>query len=117
MCRFLLELRKLNASTQSVPSLNIDTIPGSGFGIRGRLQRLNESIIQDFGNSGINYELEADDFLDGHQEASAARSPNEDIDTELGITAEEFPWAIAPAEDNINNTVGDIGGPSTMRSR
>ena len=103
MCRFLLQLRKFNTSAQSVPSLNIDTIPGSSSGIRGRLQFLNEGIIRDFGNSSVNYESETDDFLDGHQKISAACSPNGGIDIELGITA----------EDNIDNTVG---GPSTMRS-
>ena len=72
-------------------------------GIRGRLQWLNGSIIQDFGGSGLNtYESESDDALD-NQETSPAHSGG--IDTELGITPEEFPWAITP----VQNTVGEAG--------
>ncbi|KIJ31762.1 hypothetical protein M422DRAFT_266513 [Sphaerobolus stellatus SS14] len=106
VCRFLLVLRKFNTSPQSVPSVNIETIPGPVSGIQGRLQQLNNSIIQDFGGSGPNnYESESDDTMD-NQETSAAHSGGGG--TELGITAEEFPWAIPLAQ----NTIVETGGPS-----
>ncbi|KIJ27625.1 hypothetical protein M422DRAFT_271171 [Sphaerobolus stellatus SS14] len=80
ICRFLLELRKHSTSAQSVSSLNIETTPA--FGIRGYLQCLNQSIIEEFGNSCIGHELEADEFMDD-QESSGV------IDTKLRINAED----------------------------
>ena len=75
-------------------------------GFQRHLQRLNESIIQDFGGSGLNIsDSESDGAMD-NQEASSAHSGG--IDTELGITAEEFPWALTP----VQNTVGEAGGLS-----
>jgi len=104
VCRFLLDLRKFNTSPQSVPSIDIETIPGPVSGIRGYLKSLNESIIQDLGGSGLNnYEPESINTMD-NQETPGAHSGG--VGTELGITADEFPWAINP----VQNTVGEAGG-------
>ena len=84
---------------QSVPSVNIEITPASG--IRGRLQRLNQSILEDFGNSGLIYDLKAEiDHFDDNQVSSTVHS-TKGHDTELGITIAEFPWATGSAEDCV----------------
>ncbi|KIJ35384.1 hypothetical protein M422DRAFT_262345 [Sphaerobolus stellatus SS14] len=107
VCHFLLNLRKFNTSLQSVPSVNIETIPGPVSGVRGYLQHLNENIIKDFRGSGLDYESDTDDFIE-HQGLSVAYSGG--IDTELRITPEEFPWAITLAQENV-----EAVGPSRSR--
>ncbi|KIJ30899.1 hypothetical protein M422DRAFT_267505 [Sphaerobolus stellatus SS14] len=91
ICRFILQLRKFNTRVQTVPSVHIASTPG----IRGRLQRIHETLIEEFGNSGIEYDLETkNDMVE--LEGDTALSVG--IDTEVRITAEEFPWAINPVE-------------------
>ncbi|KIJ37651.1 hypothetical protein M422DRAFT_259742 [Sphaerobolus stellatus SS14] len=100
VCRFILQLRKFNARVQTVPSVNIASTPG----IRGRLQHIHETIIEEFGNSGMEYDLEMEnDMTELEGDTSAS------INSEVHITAEEFPWAINPVED--------VAGPSEIRSR
>lgn len=102
VCRFLLELRKFNTSAQSVPSIDIETIQAAP-GIRGQLRRLNENVLEDFGNSGVNYETstEIDNVID-NQEIFPRATPSAEIDTEQRFTDVRVMWT-TPAE----NTVGD----------
>ncbi|KIJ40154.1 hypothetical protein M422DRAFT_256983 [Sphaerobolus stellatus SS14] len=92
VCRFILQLRKFNTKVQTVPSVNIASSPG----IRGRLQRIHETIIEEFGNSGMEYDLEMENDM---AELEGDTTPSGGIDTEVHITAEEFPWAINPVEN------------------
>ncbi|KIJ40145.1 hypothetical protein M422DRAFT_256972 [Sphaerobolus stellatus SS14] len=101
VCRFILQLRKFNTRVQTVPSVNIASTPG----IRGRLQRIHETIIEEFGNSGMEYELEKNDMA----QLEGDTTPSASIDTEVHITAEEFPWAINPVEN--------VAGQSEIGSR
>ncbi|KIJ31849.1 hypothetical protein M422DRAFT_266464 [Sphaerobolus stellatus SS14] len=91
VCRFILQLRKFSTKVQTVPSFNIASTPG----IRGRLQRIHETVIEEFGNSGIEYDWEAGNGTTDLERDSALSAG---IDTEVRITAEEFPWAINPVE-------------------
>ncbi|KIJ40142.1 hypothetical protein M422DRAFT_256969 [Sphaerobolus stellatus SS14] len=102
ICRFILQLRKFNTRVQTVPSVNIASTPG----IRGRLQRIHETIIEEFGNSGMEYDLEMENAI---AELEGDTTPSADIDTEVHITAEEFPWAINPVEN--------VARPSEIGSR
>ncbi|KIJ34782.1 hypothetical protein M422DRAFT_263140 [Sphaerobolus stellatus SS14] len=97
ICRFMLQLRKFNTRVQTVPSLDIASTPG----VQGRLRRIHETIVDEFGDSGMEYSLEA-----GHHgpEPDGGIAPTAVIDTQVRITAEEFPWAINPVES--------IPGPS-----
>ncbi|KIJ45818.1 hypothetical protein M422DRAFT_250604 [Sphaerobolus stellatus SS14] len=91
ICRFILQLRRFNTRVQTVPSVHIASTPG----IRGRLQRIHETLIEEFGNSGIEYGLEIENDM---AELEGDTAPFAGIDTEVRITAEEFPWAINPVE-------------------
>ncbi|KIJ48337.1 hypothetical protein M422DRAFT_247663 [Sphaerobolus stellatus SS14] len=91
ICRFILQLRRFNTRVQTVPSVNIASTPG----IRRRLQRIHETLIEEFGNSGIEYDLETENDMAGLEGDNA---PFAGIDTEVCITADEFPWAINPVE-------------------
>ncbi|KIJ30680.1 hypothetical protein M422DRAFT_267726 [Sphaerobolus stellatus SS14] len=103
LCRFMLQLRKFVTRDQTVPSVNIASAPGPG--IRGQLRCIHEAIIEEFGDSGMDYSLETDnDALD----PTGDTVPTAGIDTEIRITAEEFPWAINP--------VKSIPGPSVIRN-
>ncbi|KIJ37646.1 hypothetical protein M422DRAFT_259737 [Sphaerobolus stellatus SS14] len=102
VCRFILQLRKFNTRVQTVPSVNIASTPG----IRGRLQCIHETIIEEFGNSGMEYDLEMENDM---AELEGDTTPSAGIDTEVHITAEEFPWAINPVEN--------VAGPSEIASR
>ncbi|KIJ40155.1 hypothetical protein M422DRAFT_256984 [Sphaerobolus stellatus SS14] len=97
-----LKLRKFNTRVQTVPSVNITSTPG----IRGRLQRIHSTIIEEFGNSGMEYDLEMENDM---AELEGDKTPSAGIDTEVHITAEEFPWAINPVEN--------VAGPSEIGSR
>ncbi|KIJ45804.1 hypothetical protein M422DRAFT_250594 [Sphaerobolus stellatus SS14] len=90
ICRFILQLRRFSTRAQTVPSVHI----ASTSGIQGRLQRIHETLIEEFGNSGIEYDLETENDM-AELEGNTAPSG---IDTEVCITAEEFPWAINPVE-------------------
>ncbi|KIJ37674.1 hypothetical protein M422DRAFT_259771 [Sphaerobolus stellatus SS14] len=102
VCRFILQLRKFNTRVQTVPSVNIASTPG----IRGRLQQIHEAIIEEFGNSGMECDLEMEN---DNAELEGDTTPSAGIDTEVHITAEEFPWAINPVEN--------VAGPSEIGSR
>ncbi|KIJ37669.1 hypothetical protein M422DRAFT_259766 [Sphaerobolus stellatus SS14] len=102
VCRFILQLRKFNTRVQTVPSVNIASTPG----IRGRLQQIHETIIEEFGNSGMEYDLEMENDM---AELEGDTTPSAGIDTEVHITTEEFPWAINPVEN--------LAGPSEIGSR
>ncbi|KIJ53882.1 hypothetical protein M422DRAFT_242151 [Sphaerobolus stellatus SS14] len=91
ICRFIPQLRKFNTRVQTVPSVHIASTPG----IRGRLQRIHETLIEEFGNSGIEYDLETENDM---AELEGDTAPSGGIDTEVHITVEEFPWAINPVE-------------------
>ncbi|KIJ30544.1 hypothetical protein M422DRAFT_267882 [Sphaerobolus stellatus SS14] len=91
ICRFILQLRNFNTRVQTVPSVHIASTPG----IRGRLQRIHETLIEEFGNSGIEYNLETENDM---AELEGDTAPSAGIDTEVRITADEFPWAINPVE-------------------
>ncbi|KIJ22790.1 hypothetical protein M422DRAFT_276722 [Sphaerobolus stellatus SS14] len=91
ICRFILQLRKFNTRVQTVPSVHIASSPG----IRGRLQRIHETLIEEFGNSGMEYHLETENDM---AELEGDTAPSAGIDTEVRITAEEFPWANNPVE-------------------
>ncbi|KIJ31628.1 hypothetical protein M422DRAFT_266656 [Sphaerobolus stellatus SS14] len=91
ICRFILQLRKFNTRVQTVPSVHIASTPG----IRGRLQCIHETLIEEFGNSGIEYDLETENDM---AELEGDTAPSGGIDTEVHITVEEFPWAINPME-------------------
>ncbi|KIJ45800.1 hypothetical protein M422DRAFT_250590 [Sphaerobolus stellatus SS14] len=93
VCRFILQLRRFNTRVQTVPSVHIASTPG----IRGRLQRIHETLIEEFGNSGIEYDLETENDM---AELEGNTAPSAGIDTEVHITAEEFPWAINPVESS-----------------
>ncbi|KIJ51136.1 hypothetical protein M422DRAFT_244315 [Sphaerobolus stellatus SS14] len=83
----MLQLRKFNSRVQTVPSIHIAS---TYHGIRGQLYRLNETIIEDFGNPKLDFELEEESDM---VEPGADHIPSADIDTEVRITTEEFPWA------------------------
>ncbi|KIJ40141.1 hypothetical protein M422DRAFT_256967 [Sphaerobolus stellatus SS14] len=102
VCQFILQLRKFNTRVQTVPSVNIASSPG----IRGRLQHIHKTIIEEFGNSGMEYDLEMENDM---AELEGDTTPSAGIDTEVRITAEEFPWAINPVEN--------VAGPSEIVSR
>ncbi|KIJ52254.1 hypothetical protein M422DRAFT_243042 [Sphaerobolus stellatus SS14] len=102
VCQFILQLRKFGTRVQTVPSVNIASTPG----IRGRLQCIHETIIEEFGNSGMDYDLEMENDM---AEFEGDIMPSASIDTIVHITAEEFPWAINPVEN--------ITGPSEIGSR
>ncbi|KIJ40121.1 hypothetical protein M422DRAFT_256943 [Sphaerobolus stellatus SS14] len=91
ICRFILQLRRFNTRVQTVPSIHIASTPG----LQGRLQRIHTTLIEEFGNSGIEYDLETEDDI---AELEGDPTPSADIDTEVHITAEEFPWVINPVE-------------------
>ncbi|KIJ33066.1 hypothetical protein M422DRAFT_265096 [Sphaerobolus stellatus SS14] len=91
ICQFILQLRKFNTRVKTVPSVHIASTPG----IRGRLQHIHETLIEEFGNSGIEYDLETEN---GMAELEGDTAPIAGIDTEVHITADEFPWAINPVE-------------------
>ncbi|KIJ29573.1 hypothetical protein M422DRAFT_269014 [Sphaerobolus stellatus SS14] len=91
ICRFILQLRKFNTRVQTVPSVHIVSTPG----IRGGLQRIHETLIEEFGNSGIEYDLETESDM---AELEGDTAPSAGIDTEVHITVEEFPWVINPVE-------------------
>ncbi|KIJ37667.1 hypothetical protein M422DRAFT_259763 [Sphaerobolus stellatus SS14] len=101
VCRFILHLRKFNTRVQTIPSVNI-----ASSGIRGRLQHIHKTIIEEFGNSGMEYDLEMENDM---AELEGDTTPSAGIDTEVHITAEEFPWAINPVEN--------IAGTSEIGSR
>ena len=105
VCRFLLELRKHNMPTQSVPSINIQFAPTPS-GFRGRLQQLNQSIVEDLGVSGnsIIYESEMD--AEKNQAHFAAHSS--DINTECRVAAEQFPRVVTCAEGTVGNASGPL---------
>ncbi|KIJ40156.1 hypothetical protein M422DRAFT_256985 [Sphaerobolus stellatus SS14] len=92
VCRFILQLRKFNTRVQTVPSVNIASTPG----IRGRLQHIHKTIIEELGNSGMEYDLEMENDI---AELEGDTTPSAGIDIEVHITAEEFPWAINPVEN------------------
>ncbi|KIJ40147.1 hypothetical protein M422DRAFT_256976 [Sphaerobolus stellatus SS14] len=96
------KLHKFNTRVQTVPSVNISSTPGIG----GRLQHIHETIIEEFGNSGMEYDLEMENDM---AELEGDTTPSAGIDTEVHITAEEFPWAINPVEN--------VAGPSEIGSR
>ncbi|KIJ53866.1 hypothetical protein M422DRAFT_242130 [Sphaerobolus stellatus SS14] len=100
ICRFILQLRKFSTRVQTVPSVHIASTPG----IRGRLQRIHETLIEEFGNSGIEYDLETENHM---AELEGDTAPSAGMDTEVCITTEEFPWAINPVES----------APGTLGSR
>ncbi|KIJ30550.1 hypothetical protein M422DRAFT_267886 [Sphaerobolus stellatus SS14] len=102
ICRFILQLRSFNTRVQTVPSVHIASTPG----IRGRLQRIHETLIEEFGNSGIEYDLETENDM---AEVEGDTAPSAGIDTEVRITVEEFPWAINPVE-SAPGTLG-LGNP------
>ncbi|KIJ29567.1 hypothetical protein M422DRAFT_269008 [Sphaerobolus stellatus SS14] len=91
ICQFILQLHKFSTRVQTVPSVHIASTPG----IRGRLQRIHETLIEEFGYSGREYGLETENDM-AELEGDTALSVG--IDTEVRITAEEFPWAINPVE-------------------
>ncbi|KIJ27932.1 hypothetical protein M422DRAFT_270869 [Sphaerobolus stellatus SS14] len=91
ICRFILQLHRFNTRVQTVPSVHIASTPG----IQGRLQRIHETLIEEFGNSGIEYDLETENDM---AELEGDTAPFAGFDTEVHITAEEFPWAINPVE-------------------
>ncbi|KIJ30568.1 hypothetical protein M422DRAFT_267913 [Sphaerobolus stellatus SS14] len=91
VCRFTLQFHKFHTRVQTVPSVHIASMPG----IQGRLQRIHETLIEEFGNSGIEYDLETENEM---AELEGDTVPFSDIDTEVCITADEFPWAINPVE-------------------
>ncbi|KIJ52256.1 hypothetical protein M422DRAFT_243043 [Sphaerobolus stellatus SS14] len=103
VCQFILQLCKFNTRVQTVPSVNIIA---STSGIRGRLQCINETIIEEFGNSG----MESDWAMENDMaELGGDTTPSAGIDTEVHITAEEFLWAINPVEN--------VTGPSEIGNR
>ncbi|KIJ29989.1 hypothetical protein M422DRAFT_268554 [Sphaerobolus stellatus SS14] len=89
ICRFILQLRRFNTRVQTVPSVHIASTPG----IRGRLQHIHKTLIEEFGNSGIEYGLETENDM---TELEGDTAPSAGIDTEAHIMAEEFPWIINP---------------------
>ncbi|KIJ30567.1 hypothetical protein M422DRAFT_267911 [Sphaerobolus stellatus SS14] len=91
VCRFILQLRKFNTRVQTVPSIHIASTPG----IQGRLQHIHKTLIEEFGNSGIEYDSETENDM---AELEGDTAPSAGIDTEVRIMAEEFPWAINSAE-------------------
>ncbi|KIJ56115.1 hypothetical protein M422DRAFT_239323 [Sphaerobolus stellatus SS14] len=95
ICRFLLELRTFTERTQSVPSVHIATLSG----IQGQLSRLNASIIQEFGQSGMNNQSDCD-LEDGarNDEDNKASIPANSTDIDLGIS-EEHPGTITAEEE------------------
>ncbi|KIJ45191.1 hypothetical protein M422DRAFT_251376 [Sphaerobolus stellatus SS14] len=91
-CRFLLELRKFDKSLQGIPTdLNIVETTQARTGFLGCLHRLNETIVEEFGNVDLYYEFENDSNEVEDQEGFPL---SEGVDTELRITAEEYPRAI-----------------------
>ncbi|KIJ31847.1 hypothetical protein M422DRAFT_266462 [Sphaerobolus stellatus SS14] len=97
LCQFILQLRRFNTRVQTVPSVHIVSTPG----IRGGLQRIHETLIEEFGNSGIEYDLETENDMTG---LGGDTAPSAGIDTEVCITAGEFPWAINPAESALSTS-------------
>ncbi|KIJ27792.1 hypothetical protein M422DRAFT_270973 [Sphaerobolus stellatus SS14] len=94
VCRFMLELRKWseNPNPSTIPSFNIATDPTPApTGLQGWLQHINQTIIDEFGNHGIDYGLDLKETGMRQEEQGAVCSG---INTEIHITAEEFPWAI-----------------------
>ncbi|KIJ29983.1 hypothetical protein M422DRAFT_268547 [Sphaerobolus stellatus SS14] len=96
ICRFILQLRKFNTRVQTGPSVHIASTPG----IRGRLQHIHKTLIEEFGNSGIEYGLETENDM---AELEGDTTPSAGIDTEAHITAEEFPWTMNPMESAPGN--------------
>ncbi|KIJ25518.1 hypothetical protein M422DRAFT_273512 [Sphaerobolus stellatus SS14] len=84
-------LHKFNTRVQTVPSVHIASTPG----IRGRLQHIHETLIEEFRKSGIEYVLETENDM---AELEGDTAPSAGIDTEVHITADEFPWAINPVK-------------------
>ncbi|KIJ40119.1 hypothetical protein M422DRAFT_256942 [Sphaerobolus stellatus SS14] len=97
ICRFILQLRRFSTRVQTVPSVHIASTPG----IRGRLQHIHETLIEEFGNSGIEYDLETENDM-AELEGDTASSVG--IDTEVYITSEEFWWAINLVESALNTS-------------
>ncbi|KIJ27757.1 hypothetical protein M422DRAFT_271048 [Sphaerobolus stellatus SS14] len=93
VCRFILQLRRFNTRVQTVLSINIASTPG----IQERLQHIHETLIEEFGNSGIEYDLETENNVAELEEDTA---PSASIDTKVYIPLEEFPWAINPVESS-----------------
>ncbi|KIJ49105.1 hypothetical protein M422DRAFT_246915 [Sphaerobolus stellatus SS14] len=92
ICRFMLQLRKFNSRVQTLPSLHVV----SNSGIRGQLHQVHQTIIGEFGNTGIDYDLEMENGM--AEVESGDHIPSVGIDTEVCTTTEEFPWAINPVE-------------------
>ncbi|KIJ31931.1 hypothetical protein M422DRAFT_266298 [Sphaerobolus stellatus SS14] len=106
VCRFMLELRKWsdNPNPSTIPSFNIPTDPApASSGIRGQLQHINRTIIKEFGNHGIAYHLDLEETDIEHEETGTGIMGG-GINTEIRITAGEFPWAINP--------IKSVPGPS-----
>ncbi|KIJ31929.1 hypothetical protein M422DRAFT_266294 [Sphaerobolus stellatus SS14] len=96
----MLELHKWsdNPNPSTIPSFNIPTDPApASSGIRGQLQRINQTIIKEFGNCGIDCHLNLEETDIEHEETGTGVMGG-GINTEIRITAEEFPWAINPIE-------------------
>ncbi|KIJ50909.1 hypothetical protein M422DRAFT_244859 [Sphaerobolus stellatus SS14] len=78
ICQFILQLRKFNTRVQTVPSVHItSTTPG----IQGRLQCIHETLIEEFGHYGIEYDLETENDM---AELKGNTAPFADIATESG---------------------------------
>ncbi|KIJ49120.1 hypothetical protein M422DRAFT_246929 [Sphaerobolus stellatus SS14] len=97
ICRFMLQLRKFNSGVQTLPSINVV----SNSGIRGRLHQVHQTIIGEFGNTGIDYDLETENGM--AEVDSGDHIPSVGIDTEVCVTTEEFPWAINPVESILGS--------------
>ncbi|KIJ45363.1 hypothetical protein M422DRAFT_251136 [Sphaerobolus stellatus SS14] len=94
LCRFVLDLRKFNERTQTVPSFSIRSFSG----VRAHLQHFNESLLEELGSSCLNERLE-DCFREN--ENGTDTTPRDGIVTEeLAITVEEFPWALT-TQNNV----------------
>ncbi|KIJ36479.1 hypothetical protein M422DRAFT_261238 [Sphaerobolus stellatus SS14] len=87
LSRFLLELRKFNTRSESIPAEEEEAVYDMG----GRLCRINRSIIEDFGNPGFHSEWE--NATQSVEERESSDWHNNEV-TELAVNAEEFPWAI-----------------------
>ncbi|KIJ31632.1 hypothetical protein M422DRAFT_266660 [Sphaerobolus stellatus SS14] len=100
ICQFILQLCRFTTRVQTVPSVYIASTPG----IQGRLQCIHETLIEEFGNSGIENDLETENDM---AELEGDTAPSAVVDTEVCIMAEQLPWAINPVES----------APGTLGSR
>ncbi|KIJ40788.1 hypothetical protein M422DRAFT_256208 [Sphaerobolus stellatus SS14] len=85
VCKFMLQLRKFTSSVQTTPSIHI----ASNSGIRRQLHRLNESILEEFGNSGIHLNEVDSQIWDLEAELEVMLSPAGSIDTPVHLGAHE----------------------------